>query len=145
MDQALSCEGLLETATVALRIPGGKGSARATGFFIAPKIVATCAHILGEEPGDYEVEAEAGGRQFTLRATTGEYFRTREGLDVALLRLAEQSGPEHGYVLVAERLEIGDRLWTFGFPEGTYEDGAYEGGQPGEFRVRGFFQGPSWC
>jgi guanosine-3',5'-bis(diphosphate) 3'-pyrophosphohydrolase len=133
VDQALSCEQLLAAATVALRIPAGEGSGRATGFFIAPRIVATCAHVFREQSGDHEVEAKAGGQQFTLRATTSERFRSDEGLDVALLWLAEESEPGHDYVLVANELAIGDWLWTFGFPEGTYE-----GGQPASFVCEGF-------
>ena len=133
VDQALSYERLLAAATVALRIPGHKGSGRATGFFIAPRIVATCAHVIEGDPDGREIEAEAGRRQFTLRATTKECFRSDEGLDVALLQLAEESEPGPGYVLVADGLAAGDRLWTFGFPEGRYQ-----GGKPAGFVCEGF-------
>ena len=59
------------------------------------------------------------------------YVRNDEGLDIALLELAEESEPGHDYVLVSSRLAEGDRLWTFGFPEGT----TYQGGMPADLRV----------
>ena len=93
----------------------------------------TCAHVIEEDTGDRVFEAEADGRQFTLRATADECFKSDEGLDVALLRLAEESGPEHSYVVVSNALVTGDRLWAFGFPEGRYH-----GGKPANFVCEGF-------
>jgi GTP pyrophosphokinase len=124
---------LVAAATVALRIPADKGTGRATGFFITPSIVATCAHAVAGKLGDREIEAEAGPRRFILRATTRECFQSADGLDVALLRLAEESEQELGPVLVANVLAAGDRLWTFGFPEGRYQ-----GGKPANFVCEGF-------
>ena len=50
-----------------------------------------------------------------------------------MLRLAEGAGPEPDYVLGADGLATGDRLWTFGFPEGRYQ-----GGKPAKFVCEGF-------
>ena len=120
---------------MALRIPYRKGSSRATGFFIAPEIVVTCAHAIEiEDDSDrLEIQAEAGSQQFVLRVTTEECFRSDDGLDVAMLRLAEGAGPEPDYVLGADGLATGDRLWTFGFPEGRYQ-----GGKPASLVCEGF-------
>ena len=156
MGQTLSCEQLLEAATVSLRIPVENGTGQATGFFIAPRIVATCAHVFkGLE--DQEIAGAVDGQHFKLRASDIECFQNHEGLDVALLRLAEAPqpeqdeapqpgqdeapgpghdeapGPDRDYVLVSNELALGDWLWTFGFPVGTYA-----GGQPADFKCLGF-------
>src|SRR5436305_172348 len=120
-------------ATVALRDPTDKAFSQATGFFIAPRIVVTCAHVTEEVIGDRDFIAESNGRHFALRATADGCFKNDEGLDVAFLTLAEESEPEHSYVVVSDGLVIGDRLWAFGFPEGRYQ-----GGKPANFVCEGF-------
>ncbi|MGW3442389.1 trypsin-like peptidase domain-containing protein [Streptomyces sp. NPDC001076] len=108
---------LLESATVALDLPGGH--AGGTGFVIAPGVVVTCAHVV---TGADEVRGRIGtGAEFTLTVTDEDRHRADNGLDVAFLRF----DAETPYVLTSPATDLGDRLRAYGHPKGHYRAGQW--------------------
>src|SRR4051794_20931939 len=85
-------EKLLKAATVALTVPGPRGVPIAgTGFFVAPYLVVTCAHVLADGPSEIPPvvngQITATGAQFVLEPVPELYFRDSVvGLDLAFLR-----------------------------------------------------------
>lgn len=126
-------EEMTRAATVAIEVPGS--TLRGTGFLIAHRVVATCAHVLASAPATAppeEVEAFSAltGQQLRLVPRLDAFFRGNSGLDLALLDLAD--GPELPYVLPSGVLTIGDALWAYGHPDGMFRAGqsatfTYEG------------------
>jgi HEAT repeat protein len=137
-DPGLGCQELLRAATVALEIPGQAVGhpIRATGFFVAPGIVATCAHALSDTratlPGQV-VGYLMDGQPITLETVPEWYLRAEPGgLDLALLRAVD--GPEIPHVLLSGLLALRDPMWAYGHPAGQFR-----AGQSAGFR----YQGPS--
>ncbi|MEU1725550.1 trypsin-like peptidase domain-containing protein [Nonomuraea sp. NPDC005692] len=126
-------EPLLKSATVALT--GGTGGRTGTGFFVAPGLVVTCAHVLADQgealPEEIVGQVVSEGAAIRLRTRPEWYFRDdATGLDVAFLADAEQH--ERRPVLLSPELEVGDRLWAYGHP-----DGLFRAGQPATFVYEG--------
>ncbi|MFE6178831.1 trypsin-like peptidase domain-containing protein [Streptomyces sp. NPDC056464] len=114
-------EGLLKAATVRLEPPSGNIG---TGFVIADRLVATCAHVVAKDeralPKQVRGRVVALDRDLTLEPVAGSYVRDREGgLDLVLLRIVNTSGtpaPALQPVLTSSKVEIDDGLWTYGHP-----------------------------
>ncbi|MFE1338597.1 trypsin-like peptidase domain-containing protein [Streptomyces sp. NPDC058733] len=114
-------KGLLESATVALELPDGRGGG--TGFVLAPGTVVTCAHVVA---GADTVRGRISvtGQEFPLTVSAGDSHRSPGGLDVAFLRFDPGSvSPRPGPVLTSAPMRLGDRLWAYGHPRGTYRAG----------------------
>ncbi|EEP69689.1 ppGpp synthetase [Micromonospora sp. ATCC 39149] len=134
-----SWEELLHAATVAIEVPSPSGGApgRGTGFLVAPATVATCAHVLADDgqpvAGTALGRVVAAGVSLTLRVVPDAVFRTRAGLDLALLAV-DQSAPsaELTPVLSSPVVSVGDALWAYGHP-----DGMFRSGQPATFVYEG--------
>jgi Trypsin-like peptidase domain len=125
---------LLQAASIALDVRGAEGSAEGTGFLVAPGIVATCAHVLGERsdqlPSTVRGRLAVGGER-DLEVVADWYLRdTDRGLDLAFLRMPDAASVPH--VLLKSSIEVGDRLWTFGYPAGMFR-----GGQSALFTYQG--------
>lgn len=102
----------------------GTDGAEGTGFFVAPGLVLTCAHVVGAVATQVEVAARWRGRDLTLTVVP-EWVRPSgadgSGPDLALLRVPES--PEHPVVCLAPVMEPGDELWAYGHPQGRYRAG----------------------
>ncbi|MFF8944064.1 trypsin-like peptidase domain-containing protein [Streptomyces sp. NPDC014864] len=122
---------LLTAATLAIDVRLPTGTLRGTGFLVAPGLVATCAHLLGEdeapEPLRIIGRIAALGLECDLVLAPGGHHRDRAtGLDLALLLMDEAAaGP--GPVLVCDRAEPGDPLWAFGHPDNEFRAGQWAG------------------
>ncbi|WP_179852057.1 trypsin-like peptidase domain-containing protein [Streptomyces sp. Ag109_G2-15] len=136
-------EGLLRAATVALEVPLGGGLSLGTGFFVAPGVVATCAHVIADSaaalPARVRARAVALGYDMELEPVAQWYFREPDGLDLAFLRLVQTDTPKVpdaaeavSPVLLSSRVEVGDVLWTYGHP-----DGMFRAGQSATFTYQG--------
>ena len=106
---------LLRAATLALEVPGqaGSGPARATGFFVAPGIVATCAHVLSDALAglpERVVGRLPDGRSVECGTVPEWYLRAEPGgPDLAFLRAdpaADTAGVPH--VLLSGALAVDD-------------------------------------
>lgn len=113
---------LVEALSDAVLALTGADGAEGTGFFVAPGLVLTCAHVVGSADGP--VTARWRGRDLTL-TVAAEWFRPSvsdgSGPDLALLRVPE--GLDHPEVCLADFLEPGDDLWAYGHPRGRYRAG----------------------
>ncbi|MGW1878780.1 trypsin-like peptidase domain-containing protein [Streptomyces sp. NPDC001975] len=143
--RAAGFRDLLKEATVRLESPAtttGGSPLRGTGFFITPDTVATCAHVIATagSPLPHRVHGRivVRRREITFAVSPDACFADSEGgLDLALLKVvpdgadAEPPSPVVP-VLMSDVAELGDTLWTYGHPEGTFHPGepasfAYEG------------------
>lgn len=132
---------LVRAATVQLAGDApGTGGAPGTGFFVAPGIVATCAHVVARArdrlPGTVggrivATRPEGTDRELVFETEAEWYLREGEddGIDLAFLRApaAEDVAP----TLLSGVVEIGDVLWTYGHPA------ASRGGQSALFTAQG--------
>jgi hypothetical protein len=114
-------EDLLPGATVALSVmtPGTTEPLRGTGFFVAPGVVATCAHVLAKSrdflPAEISGTIFATGREFALEATPEWYFREHPD-DVDLAFLHAPQALDVPYVLLSDAVAVGDPMWAYGHP-----------------------------
>lgn len=121
-------EGLLKAATVRLEPPAGDVG---TGFVIADELVVTCAHVVAEDerslPKRVRGRVVALDQDLTLEPVAGSYVRDRDGgLDLVLLRIVDASrtpAPALQPVLTSSVLRLGDELWTYGHPLGSFQSG----------------------
>ncbi|NJP09213.1 MAG: trypsin-like peptidase domain-containing protein, partial [Leptolyngbyaceae cyanobacterium RU_5_1] len=121
---------LLQQCTVRLRV----GSAQGTGFFVAPGLILTCAHVVEGAVG------EAGFRPVDVfwRERNQHYiadieeFLADPNIDLALLRLTVDF-PDHPCVYLDASLpQLDDRLYTFGYPEDNPDGDPVTSGYEGE-------------
>ncbi|TXK34656.1 serine protease [Nonomuraea sp. C10] len=103
----------LQRATVSLSSQAGTG----TGFFVAPRVVLTCAHVVSGEDG--VVRGEWQGSHLDLRLD--DRSRGDKPPDLAALHL--QTPADHPFVALAPSVSLGDDLWSWGYPMGSYSSG----------------------
>ena len=114
----------LRNATVAL----STGASVGTGFFVAPNLVLTCAHVTGDvsaatPPSELRpVQGSWRGQSFELQIVP-EWLLPKDdgGPDLALLRVLGEV--THPVACVAGAAEPGDELWAYGYPDGSYRAG----------------------
>ncbi|WUH89633.1 tetratricopeptide repeat protein [Streptomyces sp. NBC_00433] len=130
---------LLRASTVALEVHTRAETVLGTGFFVAPGIVATCAHVLAKQRDRLPeivagriVASEAGAadRELVLEPVA-EWFTADgdTGPDLAFLRVP--TALDVASVPLSDVVEVGDALWTFGHPA------AARGGQSALFTALG--------
>ncbi|KPA19536.1 hypothetical protein MHK_000245 [Candidatus Magnetomorum sp. HK-1] len=101
---------LLRQCTVQISIKETETSG--TGFFVAPKHIITCAHVV-----EYAYDSEANiiiswdGEEFDAKIKN---YYSKPYPDIAILNI-ETSG--HPCVYCNDTLEIGDNLYSYGYPE----------------------------
>jgi tetratricopeptide (TPR) repeat protein len=102
-------EELLQRCTVRLSLPDSCG----TGFFVAPGLILTCAHVV-RQAEDRQVEVFWQPDRRSLSARVQQIIDNNESLDCALLALAQPL--EHPCVLLDEAsVEIGQELYAYGY------------------------------
>jgi Trypsin-like peptidase domain/PBS lyase HEAT-like repeat len=143
-DPGPGCQDLLRAATVALEVSSQarEHPARATGFFVAPGMVATCAHVLSDTRATLPERvfgSLTSGQPVSLETVPEWYLRAEPGgLDVAFLRVLDAVDVPH--VLLSGALALRDPLWAYGHPGGQFRAGqsagfTYQG--PSKLRVVG--------
>jgi hypothetical protein len=132
-------EDVVKRATVAIQAPPARpgGTARmGTGFFVAPDVVVTCAHVLADDvdhlPARVEGTVVATGRDLVLDISADRFFRDPSGLDLAVLEVVDDASTPQEYVLMSAVAEVDDDTWVYGHP-----DGQFRAGQPATFRYQG--------
>jgi chloramphenicol 3-O-phosphotransferase len=116
----------LEQALRAVTVPLTAASHKGTGFFVAPGLVLTCAHLIakGESISSVVHAAETPYCMAAELTVLEETYRSGQGVggpDVVLLR--GDGKDTNPYVCLAEPVQPGDELWTFGYPDSLYRSG----------------------
>ncbi|MFJ3402222.1 trypsin-like peptidase domain-containing protein [Streptomyces microflavus] len=133
-------ESALLDSVVALEVPSPEGEPLAvgTGFFVAPGVVATCAHVVADSAAQLprSIVGRIASRSLVLEleARPEQYFLTPgDGLDLAFLTVVDADRRESPAALpLLDQLAVGDALWTHGHPSGMFRAGqsatfTYEG------------------
>jgi tetratricopeptide (TPR) repeat protein len=107
LDQRL--EHLLKHCTVKIEAHNVTG----TGFFVAPQLVLTCVHVVQQALLD-SVSLVWQGQEDTISAEVESFNKT---LDIALLRINEDTLDQHPCVWLDSQLKIGDACYSYGYPE----------------------------
>jgi S1-C subfamily serine protease len=124
----MSLETLLQDCTVKLSIPGGW----ATGFFVAPGLILTCAHVV--KPLTDRGRVRVRWRQ-QVNFAEAEVVERASELDLALLQLLpETTDLTAGLpcVCLDEELQASQEFYFFGYPDQDFDNGcpvtgSYEG------------------
>jgi hypothetical protein len=99
-----------------------------TGFFIAPELVLTCAHIIDQQ-SLAAIKIRYQGKEY-LSAI--EYIEAADNIDIALLKIQSDIHEHPCALLDQSSPRIENDLYSYGHPEGKYNDGdsvtlTYEG------------------
>ena len=93
-----------------------------TGFFVAPRTILTCAHVIGAQTSDIEITWSGKQLVATLVPATGD-------ADLALLQI--NSEEQHPSVLLHADVRLGDELYSYGYtdqqPAGDSVTAEFEG------------------
>src|SRR4029077_4924752 len=99
---------LLGQCTVAV----SAGSRLGSGFFVAPGMIVTCAHVVKAAVG--EVEVVWNGMPFSASTVIDETLRK---YDLALLRIRDGQTIEHPVAYLGAPRQIGDQAYAFGYSD----------------------------
>lgn len=125
-------------------------TASGTGFFVAPGLVLTCAHLVDDggpetirllwKDREFRVKAvrRPGVREAPGEAVSSEGGVAEEPPDLALLEIEETS---HSCVLLHGDVAVGDPLYSYGFPGALSSEGRSRG-DPVTAEFEGFTDEP---
>src|SRR5690348_335693 len=102
---------LLDRCTVRLVIDGGREVG--TGFFVAPGLLLTCAHVLNgaaDGSGTIEVEWDRQKSSAALEQITDKTYP-----DLALLKTSAITN--HPCAYLSPEVSLDDQLYTYGYPK----------------------------
>ncbi|MFJ9560109.1 NB-ARC domain-containing protein [Streptomyces fuscichromogenes] len=117
----------LSRATLALTVPGRRPS-YGSGAFVAPGWVVTCAHVVADEKGAPWPGPVPGcredGEELFLDVVPEWYlpWAGGQGPDLALLRVIDPR-PGQDRVRLCAPVDVGDELWSYGYPADGYRQG----------------------
>jgi hypothetical protein len=116
-------EDLLQECTLQVC---SRGIARGTGFFVAPGLALTCAHVIGEEVHE-PLQIRWQGQIWAARLQ--ERYGGPPGPDLALLAV---DCPDHPCVLLCGTARPHSKLYSYGYPRQAPEGSgfAYSTGGP---------------
>ena len=128
MDNTEELIALLQQCTAQISIPGESG----TGFFVAPGLILTCAHVVGNIKSD-RISVTIQWRDYKDIAKI-LYLLPAPYPDLALLEL-ENTPSTHPCVFLHEEVRTNDNLYSYGYPK-LYS------GDPSTFVVEGVSDSP---
>ncbi len=117
---ALSIHDLLRLSTVKINTEVGS---RGTGFFVAPGIILTCAHVL-KEPLGSKINLLCSDLKTTLEAGIVEIFP--DGVDLAILVCNSPNSSDY-CVYLDDDIESRDPCYTYGY---SFHEEGNENGDP---------------
>ncbi len=129
MDSSEELIALLKRCTTRLSIPGESG----TGFFVAPGLILTCAHVVGNVQSDrIAVTVQWKGETYTAKIL---HLLPDPYPDLALLKL-ENAPLNHPCVFLHEAVRTDDNLYSYGYPKLKHN------GDPSTFIYEGMADDP---
>lgn len=118
MDHSEQLQALFRRCTV-LVSDRQSPDVRGTGFFVAPGLLLTCAHVVkASRDRTDSVLVEWEGRSYTA---TIEQCLDTEYPDLALLKIEQKMGG-HPCVYLHESVDLGDKLYCYGYTD-NYRNG----------------------
>lgn len=123
---------LLNSCTVKIK-PIGASSHHGTGFFIAPSVILTCAHVVNNVQVGQCVEVFPNGYNQAFLADVKEFLP--DNIDLALLQL--RTAFKSQCVYLDSNIQPGDNCYTYGY---TDKEGNPEG-DPVTLECEGFIGG----
>lgn len=114
MEQQPALDDLLQRCAVRLVVPDGHG----TGFFVAPRRILTCAHVvISATANQTAVKAYWNGQSYTAQVVDS---RADPNVDLALLEI---DLAKHPCVFLSQEAKPFNKLYSYGYPT-DYTDGA---------------------
>lgn len=124
MDSSEQLISLLQRCTARLSITNESG----TGFFVAPGLILTCAHVVGNIESDKTaVMVQWNGQSYTAKIVR---LFPEPYPDLALLKL-ENAPPVHPCVFLHEAVRTDDNLYSYGYTK------LYPTGEPSTYVFEG--------
>jgi CHASE2 domain-containing sensor protein len=113
-----SVEELLQQCTVKITVPEQHG--HGTGFFVAPRLILTCAHVV-KALEDKKAKIRWQDQENFAEA---EIEQIHPSVDLALLRVTTtHEAVDIPCVYLDESLQTGDELYLFGYPDQDFPNG----------------------
>ncbi len=109
-------EDLLQQCTVRLTLRGGWG----TGFFVAPSLILTCAHVVREAKGE-PVQVRWQNQENWAQAVVERSLLDPYDLAILRVTLPTDANPPCGYLDAA--IQSRDPLYLFGYPDQDFPNG----------------------
>ncbi|MEH2272662.1 MAG: serine protease [Nostoc sp.] len=124
---------LLQQCVVRLQLPDKLG----TGFFVAPGLILTCAHVVSQSAGQ-SVNVYWEHQKETYTAVLDKQQSVDvEKIDLALLKL-NGIVPSHSCVYLDTLAETGNKLYSYGYADrGELREGKVPNGEPVSFELEG--------
>lgn len=113
----------LRQYTVRIKTPETTG----TGFFVASGLILTCAHVVVKAK-DKSINILWQDKSYS--AVIDKLPENPENVDLALLTFSE-TAPDRPWVTLDAQVQLGDKLYTFGYPDNS------PNGDPCEFECVG--------
>ena len=104
---------LLRQCTVRVSVPGKNG--HGTGFFVAPGLILTCAHVVKAVQATTSLVEVYWNGQFH----PAQIIQSRDDYDLSLLQV---NLSDHPCVYLSEEVKLGEHLCSYGYPD-NYPDG----------------------
>ncbi|MEM9927432.1 MAG: trypsin-like peptidase domain-containing protein [Cyanobacteria bacterium P01_D01_bin.50] len=117
----------LNRCTVRLKV----GSELGTGFFVAPGLILTCAHVVKEAIDQTNQPINVWWQNQCYGAVIDKLPENIDLVDLALLKFQENL-PNHPCVVLDESITVGDELYAFGYTDQNIQ------GDSATFEYEGF-------
>ena len=125
-----SPEEFLAQCTVRIQAAGKSGYG--TGFFVAPNLILTCAHVVRKNKQTVsQINLWWQDQSKPLQAEVERIPETHPGVDIALLKVVNLTNQDWLITSFDTSYQTGDELYTFGYPDNNPE------GEPGTFEIIG--------
>ncbi len=123
-----SQEEFLAKCTVRIQAVGKSGYG--TGFFVAPDLILTCAHVIRKN-GQILKQVKFYWQEEEYQAEVYQVPKDNKNVDITLLKVSNLVNDKFVISLFDDTLATGDELYTFGYPDNNVN------GEPGTFEIIG--------